>query len=387
MNIINDIIKSNAENGIKTRLLLPVDTIENREKIREVYSINNLGLNPFIEFETDNGIQYQIYMEAKQNDLHPTAIMIRVEGDFVTGAYIIGRMGKRKYSKLLESLADALQYVYLLELNEPIKLYYPLYEINSLMVKASYYKPRNSLDEKVLKVNSAILNNTEINSDDIFPILSFELSNYFLGPSNYFLGPTLTYYEKFSYSSYIISITDNVNQKSNSKSDGKYSVSISGQDAGKFYKTHAVLVNKMMESTTGTTTNNIREAVDIAYSMILEARKFIKFQIDNRYKIFKLPEPDIKETKQFSNMIIGYLSQYPGFSEIFKEAEHQFNTLKLLRDDIGRINCNNKIRYSDLIDFFQLCENLQRHQHIPEEKPDNIYDNYTPITNTDDITI
>ena len=76
MNIINNIIESNAENGIKTRLLLPVDTIENREKIREVYSINNFGLNPFIEFETDDGIRYQIYMEAKQNDQHPTAIMI-----------------------------------------------------------------------------------------------------------------------------------------------------------------------------------------------------------------------------------------------------------------------------------------------------------------------
>lgn len=380
MNIINDIIESNAKNGIKTRLLLPVDTIENREKIREVYSINNLGLNPFIEFETDDGIRYQIYMEAKQNDLHPTAIMIRVEGDFVTGSYVIGRMGKKKYPELLESLADVLQYIYLLELNEPTKVYYPLYEINSLMIKADYYKPRNSLDEKVLKVNSAILNNTEINSDDIFPILAFELGNYFL-------GPTLTYYDKFSYTSYIISIIDNRNQKSNSKSDGKYSVSISGQDAGKFYKTHAVLVNKMMESTTGTTTNDIREVVDIAHNMVLEAQKFIKFQIDNRDKIFKLPEPDIKETKQFSDMIIGYLSQYPGFSEIFKEAEHQFNTLKLLRDDIGRINCNNKIRYSDLIDFFQLCENIQRYRHIPEEKPDNIYDNYTPITNSDDITI
>lgn len=378
MNIINDIIESNAENRIKTRLLLPVDTIKNREKIREVYSINNFGLNPFIEFETDDGIRYQIYMEAKQNDQHPTAIMIRLEGNFVTGQYVIGKMGKRKYSKLLTSLADVLPYIYLLELNKPMKLYYPLYEINSLMIKADYYKP-DYLDEKVLKVNSAILNNTEINGGDAFPILAFELGNYFLGPN-------LNYYMKFSHTSYIISINDNVNRKSNSKRDRKYSVSISGQDAGKFYITHAELINKMMESTTGTTTNNIREAVDIAYSMILEARKFIKFQIDNRYKIFKLPIPDMEETKQFSNKIICYLSQYPGFSEIFKEAERQFNMEKLLRGN-AQDAMNGKFRYSDLIDFFQLCENIQRYQHIPEQKPDNIYDDYMPITNIDDITI
>lgn len=379
MNIINDIIESNAENGIKTRLLLPVDTIENREKIREVYSINNFGLNPFIEFETDDEIRYQIYMEAKQNDQHPTAIMIRVEGNFVTGQYVIGKMGKKKYSKLLTSLADVLQYIYLLELNEPMKLYYPLYEINSLMIKADYYKPRDSLDEKVLKVNSAILNNTEINGDDAFPILAFELGNYFLGPN-------LNYYEKFSRMSYIISINDNVNRKSNSKRDGKYSVNIFGQDAGKFYITHAELINKMMESTIGTTTNNIREAVNIAYSMILEARKFIKFQIDNWYKIFKLPKPDMEETKQFSDKIIWYLSQYPGFSEIFKKAERQFNMEKILRGN-AQDAMNGKIRYSDLINFFQLCENIQRYQHIPEQKPDNIYDDYTPITNIDDIMI
>lgn len=379
MNIINDIIESNAENGIKTRLLLPVDTIENREKILGVYSIYNFGLNPFIEFETDDGIRYQIYMEAKRNDQHPTAIMIRLEGNFVTGQYVIGKMGKKKYSKLLTSLADVLQYIYLLELNEPMKLYYPLYEINSLMIKADYYKPRDLLDEKVLKVNSAILNNTEINSDDAFPILAFELGNYFLGPN-------LTYYEKFSHMSYIISINDNVNRKNNSKRDGKYSVNISGQDAGNFYITHAELINKMMESTTGTTTNNISEAVDIAYSMILEARKFIKFQIDNRYKIFKLPKPDMEETKQFSDKIIWYLSQYPGFSEIFKEAERQFNMEKLLCDN-AQDTMNGKFRYSDLINFFQLCENIQRYQHIPEQKPDYIYDDYTPITNIDDITI
>ena len=378
MNIINDIIESNAENGIKTRLLLPVYTIENREKIREVYSINNFELNPFIEFETDDRIRYQIYMEAKQNDQHPTAIMIRLEGNFVTGQYVIGKMGKRKYSKLLTSLADVLQYIYLLELNEPMKLYYPLYEINSLMIKADYYKP-DYLDEKVLKVNSAILNNTEINGSDAFPILAFELGNYFLGPNQ-------NYYMKFSHTSYIISINDNVNRKSNSKRDGKYSVSISGQDAGKFYITHAELINKMTESTTGTTTNNIREAVNIAYIMILEARKFIKFQIDNRYKIFKLPIPDMEETKQFSDKIIWYLSQYPGFSEIFKEAERQFNMEKLLCDN-AQDAMNGKFRYSDLINFFQLCEDIQRYQHIPEQKPDNIYDDYTPITNIDDITI
>lgn len=377
MNIINDIIESNAENGIKTRLLLPVDTIENRGKILGVYSINNFGLNPFIEFETDDGIRYQIYMEAKQNDQHPTAIMIRLEGNFVTGQYVIGKMGKRKYTKLLTSLADVLQYIYLLELNEPMKLYYPLYEINSLMIKADYYKP-DYLDEKVLKVNSAILNNTEINGDDAFPILAFELGNYFLVPN-------LNYYMKFSHTSYIISINDNVNRKNNSKRDGKYSVSISGQDAGKFYITHADLINKMMESTTGTTTNNIREAIDIAYSMILEARKFIKFQI-NQYKIFKLPIPDMKETKQFSDKIIWYLSQYSGFSEIFKEAERQFNMEKLLRGN-AQDAMNGKFRYSDLINFFQLCEDIQRYQYIPEQKPDNIYDDYTPITNIDDITI
>lgn len=379
MNIINNIIESNAENGIKTRLLLPVDTIENREKIREVYSINNFGLNPFIEFETDDGIRYQIYMEAKQNDQHPTAIMIRLEGNFITGQYIIGKMGKKKYSKLLTSLADVLQYIYLLELNEPMKLYYPLYEINSLMIKADYYKPRDSLDEKVLKVNSAILNNTEINGGDAFPILAFELGNYFLGPN-------LTYYVKFSHTSYIISINDNVNRKSNSKRDEKYSVNIVGQDAGKFFITHAELINRMMESTSRTTTNNIREAVDIAYSMLLEARKFIKFQVDNRYKIFKLPEPDIKETKQFADLVIWYLSKYPGFSEIFKKAKHQFNMEKLLRDN-AQDAMTDKIRYSDLIEFFQLCENIQRYEYISEVKPDNIYDNHTPITNIDDITI
>ena len=379
MNTINDIIESNAENGIKTRLLLPVDTIENRGKILGVYSIYNFGLNPFIEFETDDGIRYQIYMEAKQNNQHPTAIMIRLEGNFVTGQYVIGKMGKKKYSKLLTSLADILQYIYLLELNKPMKLYYPLYEINSLMIKADYYKPRDSLDENVLKVNSAILNNTEINGGDAFPILTFELGNYFLGPN-------LTYYVKFSHTSYIISINDNVNRKSNSKRDGKYSVSISGEDAGKFYITHAELINKMMESTTGTTTNNIREAVNIAFSMMLEARKFIKFQIDNRYKIFKLPIPDMEETKQFSDKIIWYLSQYSGFSEIFKEAERQFNMEKLLCDN-AQDAMNGKFRYSDLINFFQLCEDIQRYQHIPEQKPDNIYDDYMPITNINDITI
>ena len=343
MNIINDIIESNAESGIKTRLLLPVDTIENRYRLKNRYLAKD-GLNPMLEFENTDGTRYQVYLEVDSKSLY--AMAIQIVDNYVTVICAIDKITKATYSRFLKSLCnfEPLMYRLILDNNAiHTSIYYPLFEMNSLIIKSLQFPQCNMVLKEIEDISSAIKNN----NDDILKRKCLLVSIPLYSEYDYTGFGRSVYDDSTSTYRYGTLYTVNIARIDNPKFR-RYQIYVRGN--GDRFQTHASLINRKF----GTYADTILGAVELAGKMISDIRNVI----NDYYNVEKISDTDNSESTEESER--GYdfrirkrLSEYEGYAEMFDKAESIYREFNGDRDKITERNESNSTLVCDYTGIFE----------------------------------
>ena len=345
MGISKFIVANNTRNGYKTTILLPEHVIEHWDLMKNVCR-KRIGLNPMFEFENSDGIRYQVYLE---NGKSTYAMFIRIKDNIVTNSIKLDEMTNGSYSKFLDSLIEIDRYVYLLELGEPINIYYPLYEFNSMHIKGIPLYECDEIVKDITILNSAILTGSDISDISNFRKLYIRITDE-IEVRN---GDVLEEYkeEEKSYnefedinpvncSEYIIRIELFTDKRHNN------CISVCANKSKGFCKLHSLLINKSMK----TEAKDIRETIDIARKMLSEIQEGIRYKTELEERISKITNNKLDFRKRYDDSMIQYLSKYSSFNEIFNDAKRQYNMLSKISNDLSYVNSNNA--YADLYNYF-----------------------------------
>lgn len=348
MEILKEIINKNAENNIKVSALFPEELIEDRTRLKKRYLAKD-GLNPMLEFENIDGTRYQVYMETESESLY--AMAIQIVDNYVTAICTIDKITKATYSRFLKSLRDFEPLMYRLILDNNTvhtSIYYPLFEMNSLIIKSVQFPKCNMAIKEIEDISSAIKNN----NDDIIkrkytPLISIPLySEYYytgFGRSLYDDSTSLFQYGTL----YTVTITRIDNPKFR-----RYQVYVRGR--GGRFQTHASLVNRKF----GTYTDTILGAVELAVKIISNIRNVI----NDYFNVEKLSDTDTESTigpeRGYDFKIRKRLSEYEGYTEMFETAKRIQQEFNSDRDKIMDRNESNSTLDCDYTGIFYY---LRRH--------------------------
>ena len=368
MGIVKEIIDKNAVNDIKVSALFPEKVIEDRDRLKNRYLAKD-GLNPMLEFENTDGTRYQVYLEVDSKSLY--AMAIQIVDNYVTvicaidkitkatySRFLIDKITKATYSRFLKSLCnfEPLMYRLILDNNAiHTSIYYPLFEMNSLIIKSLQFPQCNMVIKEIENISSAIKNN----NDDIIKRKCLLIS--------------IPLYSEYDYTGFGRSLYDN--SISTYRYGTLYTVNIARIDNPKFrryqvyargngdrFQTHASLINRKF----GTYADTILGAVELAGKMISDIRNFM----NDYYNVEKLSDTDNSESTEESER--GYdfeirkrLSEYEGYAEMFEKAKSVYREFNGDRDKIMERNESNSTLVCDYTGIF---EYLRRHIPWFEEK-------------------
>lgn len=344
MGISKFIVANNARNGYKTTILLPENVIEHWDLMKNACR-KRISLNPIFEFENYDGIRYQVYLE--YNGKSTYAMFIRIKDNIVTNSIKLDEMTNGSYSKFLDSLIEIDRYVYLLELGEPINIYYPLYEFNSTHIKGIPLYECDEIVKDIAILNSAILTGSDIlNFRKLYIRITDEIENNRNGDVLEEYKEEEESYNEFedinpvNCSEYIIRIELFTNKQHNNR------ISVFANKSKGFCKLHSLLINKSMK----TEAKDIRETIDIARKMLSEIQEGIRYKTELEERISKITNNKLDFQKRYDDSMIQYLSKYSSFNKIFNDAKRQYNILSKISNDLSYVNSNNG--YADLYNYF-----------------------------------
>ena len=348
MGIVKEIIDKNAENDIKVSVLFPEEIIEDRDRLKNRYLAKD-GLNPMLEFENTDGIRYQVYLEVEFKSLY--AMAIQIIGNYVTAVCTIDKITKATYNRFLKSLCNFEPLMYRLILDNSTvttSVYYPLFEMNSLIIKSLQDPKCNIVIPKIEDISSAIQNNNDDRLKEMITLISIPLySEYdYTGFGRSLVDNSISL---FRYGAlYTIRITRIDNPKL-----GRYRVCVRGK--GGWFQTHASLVNHKFESYTDT----ILGAVELAYKIISDIRNVINdyYNVENWSNNTVADNTDNTE-RGYDFKIRKRLSEYNGYTEMYEKAEHIYREFNGDRDYIMKRNDSNSTLVCDYTGIF---EYLRRH--------------------------
>ena len=348
MSIVKEIIDKNAENDIKVSVLFPEEVIEDRNRLKNRYLAKD-GLNPMLEFENTDGTRYQVYLEVDAKSLY--AMAIQIVDNYVTIICIIDKITKATYSRFLKSLCnfEPLMYRLILDNNAiHTSIYYPLFEMNSLIIKSLQFPQCNMMIKEIEDISSAIKNN----NDDIIKRKCLLISIPLYSEYDYTGFGRSVYDDSTSTYRYGTLYTVNIARIDNLKYR-RYQVYVRGK--GDRFQTHASLINCKF----GTYADTILGVVELAGKMISNIRNVI----NDYYNVEKISDTDNSESTEESER--GYdfkirkrLSEYEGYAEMFKKAESVYREFNGDRDKITERNESNSTLVCDYTGIF---EYLRRH--------------------------
>ena len=355
MGIVKEIIDKNAVNDIKVSALFPEKIIEDRDRLKNRYLAKD-GLNPMLEFENTDGTRYQVYLEIDSKSLYTMAIQI--VDNYVMVICTIDKITKATYNRFLKSLCnfEPLMYRLILDNNAiHTSIYYPLFEMNSLIIKSLQFPYGNMVIKEIEDISSAIKNN----NDDIIKRKCLVIS--------------IPLYSEYDYTGFGRSVYDD--STSTYRYGTLYTVTIARIDNPKFrryqvyvrgkgdrFQTHASLINRKF----GTYADTILGAVELAGKMISDIRNVI----NDYYNVEKVSdtnnsEPTEESERGYDFQIRKRLSEYEGYAEMFEKAESIYREFNGDRDKIMERNESNSTLVCDYTGIF---EYLRRHIPWFEEK-------------------
>ena len=348
MGIVKEIIDKNAVNDIKVSALFPEEVIENRYRLKNRYLAKD-GLNPMLEFENTDGTRYQVYLEVDSKSLY--AMAIQIVDNYVTVICTIDKITKATYNRFLKSLCnfEPLMYRLILDNNAiHTSIYYPLFEMNSLIIKSLQFPYGNMVIKEIEDISSAIKNN----NDDIIKRKCLLISIPLYSEYDYTGFGRSVYDDSISEYRYGTLYTVNIARIDNPKFR-RYQVYVRGN--GDRFQTHASLINRKF----GTYVDTILDAVELAGKMISDIRNVI----NDYYNIEKVSDTDDSESTEESER--GYdfkirkrLSEYEGYAEMFEKAESIYREFN---GDWDKITERNESNSTLVCDYTGIFEYLRRH--------------------------
>ena len=343
MGIVKEIIDKNAVNDIKVSALFPEKLIEDRDRLKNRYLAKD-GLNPMLEFENTDGTRYQVYLEVDSKSLY--AMAIQIVDNYVTVICTIDKLTKATYNRFLKSLCnfEPLMYRLILDNNAiHTSIYYPLFEMNSLIIKSLQFPQCNMVIKEIEDISSAIKNN----NDDIIKRKCLLISIPLYSEYDYTGFGRSLYDDSTSTYRYGTLYTVNIARINNPKFR-RYQVYVNGN--GDRFQTHASLINRKF----GTYADTILGAVELAVKMISDIRNFI----NDYYNVEKLSDTDNLESIEESER--GYdfeirkrLSEYEGYTEMFEKAKSVYREFNGERDKITERNESNSTLICDYTGIFE----------------------------------
>lgn len=347
MGIVKEIIDKNAVNDIKVSALFPEEVIEDRNRLKKRYSAKD-GLNPMLEFENTDGIRYQVYMEAEFKSLY--AMAIQIIGNYVTAVCTIDKITKAAYNRFLKSLCNFEPLMYRLILDNSTvttSVYYPLFEMNSLIIKSLQFPQCNMVIKEIEDISSAIKNN----NDDIIKRKCLLISIPLYSEYDYTGFGRSVYDDSTSTYRYGTLYTVNIARIDNPKYR-RYQVYVRGK--GDRFQTHASLINRKF----GTYVDTIFSAVELADKIISDIRNVINdyYNVENWSNNTVADNTDTERGYDFK--IRNRLSKYDGYAEMYEKAEHIYREFNGDRDKITERNESNSTLVCDYTGIF---EYLRRH--------------------------